>query len=305
MPLYDHNRRILLGDMALIMLETSHPAMVSNREKRTPIGIPPSRLPSLGRRGSRAEMSRLEILAGAEEFTLGDGPVGALLIHGFTGSPQGLRGLGHYLADRGIAVEGIRLPGHGTTWQDLNLRRPPEWVAAVEQGYAKLADGRDEIFLVSLSFGSALAIDFAARHPDAVSGLVSLAGFVVTKDPRRFLAGVIRRLTPSIRGVANAIADPDGHEIAYDRFPTSAGAHMLKFIRTARRSLSDVHCPLLVVHSHNDHTVHPDNATEIYERAASTDKRLLWFDDSYHVLTLDVDRLKVFEETYRFITERS
>lgn len=63
-----------------------------------------------------------QILKGAEEFTLGQGTVGVLLVHGFTGSPQTVRGLGAYLAERDLAVEGIRLPGHGTTWQDLNAR---------------------------------------------------------------------------------------------------------------------------------------------------------------------------------------
>ena len=163
-----------------------------------------------------------EILAGAEEFSLAGGSVGALLVHGFTGSPQGLRDLGDYLAARDIAVEGIRLPGHGTTWQDLNTRRPHEWVEAVEQGYAKVAEGRDKVFLVSLSFGSALAIDFAARHPEKVAGLVSLAGFVLTKDPRRFLSPVIRRVARSIPGVGGDIADPDMREVAYDRLPTTA-----------------------------------------------------------------------------------
>ena len=245
------------------------------------------------------------VLEGAEEFSFDGGPVGALLVHGFTGSPQGLRGLGEYLAERGIAVEGIRLPGHGTNWQDLNTRRSAEWVAAVEAGYAKLAQGRDKVFLVALSFGAALAIDFTARRQDDVAGVVTLAGMVLVKDPRRFLSGLIARLTPSIAGVANDIADPEGREIAYERLPTVAGNQMLQFIKNARRSLPQVSCPLLVMHSHNDHTVHPSNATEIHDRAASTDKKLIWVDDSYHVLTLDVDRLKVFESTYEFIRDRS
>ena len=246
-----------------------------------------------------------DILAGAEEFSFEGGPAGALLIHGFTGGPQGLRGLGEYLAQRSIAVEGIRLPGHGTTWQDLNTRRSSEWVSAVETGYAKLAEGRDKVFLVSLSFGSALALDFSARHPDKVAGLVSLAGMVLVKDPRRFLAGVIARLTPSFPGVGNDIADPGAREIAYERFPTSAGVQMLRFIKVARRSLPQVTCPLLVMHSHNDHTVHPDNALEIHGRVASTDKELVWVDDSYHVITLDVDRQRVYKATYDFIKKRS
>lgn len=250
-------------------------------------------------------MGEPSILQGAEEFSLGDGRVGGLLIHGFTGSPQGLRGLGEYLAERGVAVEGIRLPGHGTTWQDLNLRRPHEWVEAVEQGFAKVAAGRDKVFLVALSFGAALAVDFCARHPDDVAGLVTLAGFVSTKDPRRFLAPVIRRVVKTLPGVANDIADPEGREIAYSLLPTTAAHHMLRFLKGARIALPKVTCPLLVMHSHNDHTVDPSNAPLIFDSVSSTDKELVWVDNSYHVITLDHDRKEVFERTHAFIKARS
>lgn len=250
-------------------------------------------------------MQEPRILQGAEEFSLGEGRVGALLVHGFTGSPQGLRGLGEHLAERGVAVEGIRLPGHGTTWQDLNLRRPDEWVAAVEQGFEKVASGRDKVFLVALSFGAALAVDFCARHPDDVAGLVTLAGFVSSKDPRRWLAPVISRVVKTLPGVANDISDPEAREIAYDLLPTTAAYHMLRFLRQARAALPQVACPLLVMHSHNDHTVHPSNARLIFDSVGSTDKELVWVDNSYHVLTLDRDRAEVFERTHAFIEARS
>jgi carboxylesterase len=248
-------------------------------------------------------MAEHKILEGAEEFSFPGGPVGALLVHGFTGSPQGLRGLGEYLAERDVAVEGIRLPGHGTSWEDLATRRPHEWVAAVEAGFEKVAEGRDKVFVVGLSFGFALAVDFVARHPEDVAGLVSLAGFVQTRDPRRFLAPVIRRIVKSLPGVGNDIADPDMREIVYDRVPTAATYYMLQFCRGACASMTNVRCPALVIHSHNDHTALPFNAEFIYNSIASTDKELVWVDNSHHVITLDVDRREVFERTYDFIKQ--
>jgi carboxylesterase len=250
-------------------------------------------------------MRETEVLEGAEEFTLGEGTVGALLVHGFTGSPQGLRGLGEYLAERGLAVEGLRLPGHGTTWQDLNVRHAQEWIDAVEAGFAKVAEGRRKIFVAGLSFGAALALDFAARNPDAVAGVVTLAGLVYTRDPRRFLAPVIRRLTASLPGIANDIADAGAAEIAYDRLPTTAAYQMLRCIRRARAALPNVRCPILVMHSTNDHTVHPGNARVIFDTVASEDKELVWLDKSYHVITLDFDKQEVFERTYDFIKQRA
>ena len=250
-------------------------------------------------------MAESAVLEGAEGFSIGSGPVGALLVHGFTGSPQGMRALGDHLAGAGVAIEAPRLPGHGTTWQDLAARTDSEWVAAVEESYERLADRSSEIFLVGLSFGSSLCIDFAARHPDKVSGLVLLASFLFSKDPRRFLAPVMRLIVQSVPGVGNDIADPEMREIVYDRVPTRAAYSMLQFTRRARRALPEVECPTLIVHARNDHTAHPDNASVIYREIGSSDKELVWLERSYHVITVDLERQEVYDRTLGFITDKA
>jgi carboxylesterase len=247
----------------------------------------------------------VRILEGAEAFSLGEGHVGALLVHGFTGSPQGLRGLGAFLAERGISVVAPLLPGHGTTWQDLNSRTADEWTAAVDAAFHEMAAEKEEVFLVGLSFGGGLVLDLAARYPLDVAGVVTLAGMVETRDPRRHLAPVIRKLVKSLPGVGNDIADPEGKEIAYDRLPTSAAYHMLGFLKRAKMGLGAVTAPILILHGRNDHTVLPFNADVIHDSVGSTDKELVWLERSYHVITLDHDRDQVFDRTYRFIAEHS
>ena len=249
-------------------------------------------------------MTELKVLEGAEEFSVGQGPTGALLVHGFTGSPDSLRPVGNYLAERGIGCFGVRLPGHGTTWEDLGTRTSSEWVEAVETAYQKMKTEHDEVFVVGLSFGVALSLDLAARHSE-IPGLVSIAGFLLTKDPRRVLAPLISKMVKSLPGVGNDICDPEGRELCYDRVPTAATYSMLKFVKGVRDELPDVKCPVLIMHSHNDHTAHPDNAELINERVSSTDKQLVWLDRSFHVLTLDHDKQEVFERTYEFIKARS
>jgi carboxylesterase len=250
-------------------------------------------------------MQAVRVMEGAEAFALGDGPVGALLVHGFTGSPQGLRELGEYLAERGIAVAALRLPGHGTSWQDLNLRTPVEWTSAVEESFDAMASARQQVFLVGLSFGAALVLDLAARHPERVAGVVTIAGMVETRDPRRFAAWLIRLFTRSLAGAGNDIADPGAEEIAYDRLPTTATHRMLRFLKRAKRALPAVRCPILILHSHNDHTVGPYNAHTIHDNVSSAQKELVWLDRGYHVLTLDVDRDEVFKRVYDFIAALS
>lgn len=249
-------------------------------------------------------MQELKILEGAEEFSLGRGPSGVLMVHGFTGSPDSLRPVGDFLAERGFGCFGLRLPGHGTTWEDLGTRTSAEWVDAVGVAYEKMKTEHDEVFVVGLSFGVALALDLASRNPE-IPGLVSIAGFLLTKDPRRVLAPLLSKVLKTVPGVGNDICDPNGREICYDKVPTAATYSMLKFVRTVRDRLARVTCPVLVMHSHNDHTAHPDNAQLIHDRVSSTDKQLVWLDRSYHVLTLDHDRHEVYERTYEFIKARS
>ena len=248
-------------------------------------------------------MSELKVLEGCEEFAFGEGPTGALLVHGFTGSPQGLRELGEYLSKRGVAVAAPRLPGHGTTWQDLNTIGTHEWIQTVDASYEHLAGQTEEVFLVGLSFGAALCMDLAARKE--VAGIVTLAGFLHTKDPLRHLAPVLSRLVRSVKGVGNDISDPTQKEIAYDRLPTKGTYAMLQQLKRSQAALPKVTAPLLVIHGRQDHTVHPDNAQYIVDRVASEEKEILFLENSYHVITLDREKELVFERTYNFIKERA
>ncbi len=250
-------------------------------------------------------MTEPQVIEGAEAFSLGEGPTAVLLVHGYTGSPQSVRPVGEYLASHGMAVLAPRLPGHGTTWQDLYPRLRNEWRETVADSFETLARDHDEVFIVGLSFGAALALDYIAANPGRAKGLVTLAGIVDTDDPRRHLAPVIKLVVKSLPGIANDIANPAGREIAYDRLPTRSTHEMLKTLAEVRRALPKIDLPILVMHGRNDHTVKPYNADIIFGEVASVDKELVWLEDSFHVITLDNDRDEVLKRTHGFIKERS
>ena len=67
----------------------------------------------------------------AEPFLFPRGPVGVLLIHGFTGTPKEMRWMGEYLANQGFTTLGIRLVGHATDPQDMLRVRWRDWASDV------------------------------------------------------------------------------------------------------------------------------------------------------------------------------
>ena len=50
-----------------------------------------------------------------------------------------------HLAEQGYAVEVPLLPGHGTTWQEMNRTRWDDWYAEVTRAFDKLAAENDVV----------------------------------------------------------------------------------------------------------------------------------------------------------------
>ena len=241
-------------------------------------------------------MSR--VLPGAESFAYHGGPIGFLLIHGFTGSPGGLRQIGDWLAARGHTVVCPRLPGHGTTWQQLGRTRWQDWSAEATRGLKDI-DGRVESVIVfGLSFGSVVALHLAARYPDAVRGLVLVNPWL--KDRRREMARYLKYVMRSGRGILNDIKKPGQDEVGYERVPVKAVAQAAEFQRLVRRELDRVRQPVLVFQSTEDHAIPPGSSDLIMQRLGSADKEVIELTNSYHVATLDHDAELIFERTHEF-----
>lgn len=241
------------------------------------------------------------VQAGAEGFELGSGSVGVLLVHGYSSSPQTLRGMGEHLAREGVRVVTPLLPGHGTTVADLARRHPEEWVQTVEDAYSALAEQSERVVVVGSSFGAALAIDLAARTPD-ISALALLASVVQFPATKRSALWLIRWFVPTVPGVRNDISDPALRtEIGYDRLPTKATYRMMRYLTGMPDRLRAVRCPVLILHGRQDHVAPASSPLLVHRLVASERKELVWLERSSHVITLDVEREEVFRRVDQFI----
>jgi len=245
------------------------------------------------------------LLPGAEPFEAAGGPVGVLLCHGFTGSPQTLRGWADYLAGHGLTVSLPRLPGHGTNWQDLARTGGDDWYAEVDDAFGRLAGRCEQTFVFGLSMGGCLALRLAENHGSAVRGLV-LVNPSLASDTRLFLlAPVLKHVLRSLPGITSDIKKPGEREIGYDRVPVRAAATLPKLWGETVKRLGDVTQPALVYRSTTDHVVGPASMRALLAGLPAGQVTVRECADSYHVATLDNDAGTIFEGSLKFIKDHA
>jgi carboxylesterase len=243
------------------------------------------------------------VLSGAEPFAHdGSRDVGVLLCHGFTGSPQSMRAWAEYLAEAGVTVRCPRLPGHGTTWRELNRTRWTDWYAAAEAELAELRRyGCRSVFAFGQSMGGTLVLRLAERHPE-LAGLALVNPSVTTLRKDAALLPVLSRIVPSLPGIGSDIAKSGGWELAYDRMPLRALASLRQLWRVVRDDLPLIHQPLMLFRSAVDHVIEPVNATIILDGVRSEDVTEVVLPDSFHVATLDHDATTIFSRSAGFLS---
>lgn len=226
--------------------------------------------------------------------------IGVLLSHGFTGSPASMRPWGEFLAQHGYTVSVPRLPGHGTTVEEMLGTRFSDYSAAIESAYADLAAQCDVVVVAGLSMGGALVLQLAERHPE-IAGVVLVNAAVASTNKQLLLLPVIKHLVKTFPSIGNDIKKPDTDEHAYDKTPLKPLASMLKTWKQIRADLGRITCPVLLFRSADDHVVDPSSARIILEGIASSDKAEVVLANSFHVATLDNDAPEIFAASVDFI----
>src|SRR6185437_11496685 len=104
----------------------------------------------------------------------------------------------------GYTVRLPRLPGHGTSWQELNTTRWTDWYAEIRAAYDELAARCDTVMGGALV--TKLAEDLAGQSKLAGLVLVNPAIGTLRKDAQfaRYIAWAV----PSRPGIGNDIKRP-------------------------------------------------------------------------------------------------
>lgn len=239
-------------------------------------------------------------IAARPELT-GGRRIGVLLSHGFTGSPVSMRQWAEHLGALGYGVTVPLLPGHGTSWRDLNTYRWDDWTTAIESAFDELRAHHDAVVVGGLSMGGALVLRLAADRGDQVAGVMVVNPAVATRRLDVKLLPILKHLVPSFPAIANDIKKPGADETGYDRTPLKAIHSLLQSWPALRRDLRKIEAPLIYFRSADDHVVDDSSEPLILDGISSADVTRVGLPDSFHVATLDNDAPTIFEDSAAFI----
>ena len=236
-------------------------------------------------------------------FTLSGGKIGVLVIHGFTGSPVTIKPWANYLNQIGYTVSAPCLPGHGSTWQEMNQTSWQDWYEAVEQSFLELKSKCDRVFVAGFSMGGALALRLAQIRGSEIEGLLLLNPSV--HDRRWFLklTPILKLIIPSIKKGPTDIAAPNPPLHSYGRTPLKALDSLRKLWQLVERDLYLIDLPVMVAYSINDHAVDPENSMTVIDNIFSVDIREVIFEKSFHNVPLDYDADLLNLESKAFIED--
>ena len=216
-----------------------------------------------------------------------------LFLHGLTGSPVSWVPIARAVEGRGIDVSVPLLPGHGTSWRDMDATGWSDWFGAARTELGRLQADHDRVIVAGLSMGGSLALALGAAEgaPDEII-VVNPALFV--DSPFAPLLPVLRHVVRTIPSIGGDIAHPDRDECAYERTPVAPLATFHRALRTLRDDLWKVDRPMTAMISGEDNVVGP-RTLRVLRSDLPQPPSIIALRHSRHVATLDFDAHTIAE----------
>ncbi len=247
-------------------------------------------------------------LPGAEPFFYEGNKVGCLLVHGFTGTPYEMRGLGAWLSEHfHYTISGPALAGHATHVSEMVKTDWRDWYNSADAAYLALKSRCTEIFCIGLSLGGLLTLHLAAHR--RLTGIVAVSAPAYINHPHlRYLRLMpfLPRLVPLIarNAAEDDTQDPtvNVNRPGYEHTPTGQAGNLVnELLPHVRAHLSGIKTPALLLQGRQDRTIPSDSMPVIYSELGSTDKQMVWLEPSGHLALEDYAKEQAFQHIADFI----
>lgn len=242
-----------------------------------------------------------DILPEAHPFSFTGGSDGVLVLHGYTSNPASMRPMAERLASAGFTVELPRLPGHGTSVEDLMDHAWTDFATAALAAFDGLAARCERVAIVGLSLGGGLGAYVAEERPD-VAAIVFINAWVkpFAREMLEGLDALLEAGLETIDGVGGDVKRAGAVESSYRATPLASAKTVMAGLAPVHERLSSIAAPSLVFSSREDHVITSDNSDDL-EAMLSGPVERIWLEDSYHVATLDNDQEFIEHTTVTFL----
>lgn len=245
----------------------------------------------------------------SKEFTLGHGDTACLLIHGFGCGPIQMRELAENLCRWGFAARGILLPGHCGYAGGLSPNSHYDWKEKVESEYCQLKKGYRNVVIIGFSLGALLALQLAMKYQTERIILMGTPLFIIREYlPIHSLIRICKNFMKKIKTrKRRCYMESEGytgylHQPVDSHFSIPALYGLTEIITAVNSGLRDVKSPALVIHSKKDLIAAPASAKYVLQHIGSANKRLVWLEQSHHLMMFDDEKEAVFRAIKEFVT---
>lgn len=250
------------------------------------------------------------------------------LIHGLTGTAKEMGSIAKSLNKEGFAVACPLMANHNRSISCLKRTNWQELYNCLRREFIKYTDDYENIFVAGLSFGALIGIMLAHEFPKKVKALNCFSPtlfFDGWANPKsRFLLPLVYQ-TPlkywfylkegypygiknqRLRSRIESFYTKSGlfdyskvHLYGYPVIPVSSMQQNHLLAKQVIKILPKITTPVQLLQAKDDDVTSPKNSKYIYDHIGSKDKRIVLFEDSYHIIIADQERDKVAAETLAF-----
>lgn len=232
---------------------------------------------------------------------------GVLLMHGYLAQPEEVRQFAEFLHAKGYSVFVPRLPGHGTTPEDLMTRSWSDWYHASRRGYRIIRECSDRVVACGFSMGAGIALLNAARRRGDFCAVISVSA------PVRMKGWALRhaRFIYALQKITSAVGlhavpplldhHPENREINYLQNPVHGVAQLSSLMTHAADELGRITLPICAIQADEDPVIEKDSLDLIMSRVKSAVREKHLLKGNIHGIVRGETAKEVFETAARFL----
>lgn len=219
-----------------------------------------------------------------------------------------------YLTGHGYNIIGWDLRGHGkSSGKRIYIHHFHQYLDDLKEILVRAQSTYPglPVFLLGHSMGGGIATLFTIEHHPNIAGLLlSGPSLKISDDISPFMqklskiVSVILPKLPALKLDSSGISRDPSVVKSYDTDPLNyrkgilarTGAEILKATEIIEKHMSEITCPVLIMHGTADKLSDPGGSQTFYESVSSTDKTLKYYDGLYHEILNEPEKDRVLND---------